>query len=283
MKATYLSQVKWLSVPAFWLLVIGAGLIAIHLNLLWQSGKPNNFGMNLLYWVAICSLLWDKRHSLTLTSSAVSSLAGTLLISLVLIKSTSPFEQHVPPLMSAVGLGLLASGFRGLKQYWRELLLFSVLEVSRQPFAQFIEISELTAKFAAYILWYFGFQVSSQGVNITLPSGSVEVFHGCSGIESIIFALGLALLFLMLFPTRRRNIILAPIAAIFLGFIMNGFRVSLLAVLVNSSNQEAFKYWHQGDGSLLFSTITALIFGLFCWLLLQLDYRLDQHSVDINH
>ncbi|NJM67013.1 MAG: cyanoexosortase A [Acaryochloris sp. RU_4_1] len=274
------SNLRRLNIPAFWLLAIGVGLTVIHLSLLWQTKNPNILGMNLLYWLAICSLLWEKRRSLTLNSSLFSSFTGTVLITLVLLKSTSPFEQHVPPLMSAVGLGMLASGLRGLKQYWRELLLFLVLELSRQPFAQFIEISELTAKFAAYILWYLNFKVSSQGVNITLSRGSVEVFHGCSGMESIIFVLGLALLFLMLFPTRIRNIILIPIVAIFLGFIMNGFRVALLAVLVDLSSKETFKYWHQGDGSLIFSVVTTLIFGVFCWLLLQLDSPLNQDSVD---
>ena len=59
------------------------------------------------------------------------------------------------------------------------------------------------------------------------------------------------------------------VGAIIIGFTINGVRVALMAILVSSYNQEAFKYWHIGNGSLIFSTITVLTFGLYSHFLLR--------------
>jgi exosortase/archaeosortase family protein len=52
---------------------------------------------------------------------------------------------------------------------------------------------------------------------------------------------------------------------VLLGFIVNGIRVALMAILVASSNKSAFTYWHGGDGSLIFAIISMVLFGIFCW------------------
>jgi exosortase/archaeosortase family protein len=59
--------------------------------------------------------------------------------------------------------------------------------------------------------------------------------------------------------------IVVPIIAVLIGFIVNAARVALMAVLVSLSQPEAFKYWHEGNGSVIFSMIAVFIFGLFCW------------------
>jgi exosortase/archaeosortase family protein len=41
-----------------------------------------------------------------------------------------------------------------------------------------------------------------------------------------------------------------------------------MAILVAQQQMAAFDYWHEGDGSLVFSLIAVLLFGLFCWFLL---------------
>jgi exosortase/archaeosortase family protein len=59
--------------------------------------------------------------------------------------------------------------------------------------------------------------------------------------------------------------------AVITAFVVNAARVALLAVLVSLSQLEAFKYWHQGTGSVIFSMIAVLIFGLFCWFAILKD------------
>jgi exosortase/archaeosortase family protein len=65
--------------------------------------------------------------------------------------------------------------------------------------------------------------------------------------------------------------IVVPLVAIISAFVVNAARVALLAVLVSLSQPEAFKYWHEGSGSVIFSMIAVFIFGLFCWFAILKD------------
>lgn len=283
MRANHFPLVKPLNNSKFWLVGIASGLIAIHLNITWKSGQLDFWSVSVLFWVAVCSLVWKKRHTLSLKAGLSSSFLGTLLIAAVLLKSTrfNYSFPYVSPLISAVGLGLLGSGFKGLKQYWQELLILFFLGVPQLTLLGLIDITGFTAKFAAFVLWYLGFEVSRQGVNVNLTTGSVAVYPGCSGLESILYLLRLAALFLVVFPTDSSKKIIVPVVAIFLGFVVNGIRVALMAILVASSNHQAFEYWHQGDGALIFSLISVLIFGLFCLFMLRLDKPEPENSVEL--
>ncbi len=252
-----------------WLLGLAAGLIALHLTLTWKSGNSDLLSTTVLFWVAVSALLWKKRDTLNLESDVFSSFLGASLLTLVLLKSAhlsgNPSFLRISPFLSGLGLGLLASGVKGLKQYWQELSLLCFLSVAEGWLFPF-DISLLTAKFAVFVLWLLGFPASSQGVLVNLPTGFIEVYQGCSGIGLMLQLLGWASILLVIVPTSWKQKILVPVVAALLGFAVNGVRVALLAVLAALSNQEAFEYWHRGDGSLIFSAIAVLIFGLFCHL-----------------
>jgi cyanoexosortase A len=273
MKASHLTSVSQLKYPQFWLLAIGAAYIAIHLTLTWKADNSSLLGMSFLFWAAISSLIWDKRHSLSLESDIFSSFFGLSLIALLLVKTISLTSfggfLYISPAIFAFGLALMASGFKGLKQYKGELLVLFFITVPKLLPSSLTDISPLTAKFAGFVLWYTGFPVTRNGILISLPTGSVEVYSGCSGIELVFQMLGLALLFLLMFPQKgKKKILLALIAAI-LGFVVNGVRVALMAILVAQRQMAAFDYWHEGDGSLIFSLVAVLLFGLLCWFLLE--------------
>ncbi len=281
MKAIQFSLAKPLKNTKFWLLGIAVVLIAIHLNITWKSDNSNLWGISVIFLSTVCYLIWEKRNNFSLESGVISSFLGTLLIALILSKSTSFSENfpYVSPFISAVGLGLIASGFKGLKQYWQELLILFFLGVPKVTLLWLIDISPLTAKFAAFVLWYSGFEVSRQGLNITLPTGTVEVYPGCSGMEAIIHLCGLAVLFLVMVSTDWSKKIIVPGVAILIAFVVNGIRVALMAVLAAPSTQKAFEYWHKGDGSLIFSLISVSIFGLFCLFLLRQNEPSNQDSI----
>jgi cyanoexosortase A len=259
----------------FLLLAISAALIAIHLTLVWQAKDLTLFFNSVLFLMGIYSIIKDKYFTLNLESGIVSSILGTLIIIVVSLRTVSiPLSLNNIwfssfPFLSAFGLAILASGFKGLKQYKKELmvLLFLIAPRIYMLFLQSIDISILTAKFCTFILWYTGFNVVRSGVKISFPevAKGIEVYPGCSGIEQIIQILGIALLFISMFSLQKQQKILAPIAAATLAFIVNGVRVALMGILVARGNDDLFQYWHMGEGSQLFPVISVLLFGCFCW------------------
>lgn len=277
MKATSLAVGKPLQNTQFWLLAIAGGLIAVHLSLTWRvAPDTGRLSISVLGWGAALSMLWEKRHTLILESDVFSSLLGLLLIAFVLLKSlfVTSYDSVVDltPFIAGLGLAMLASGVKGLQQYWQELMIVLALNAPVGLLLDRIDISLVTAKFSTVILSYLGFEVSRQGVNIFLPpTGVVEVYPGCSGLESIVRLLRLAVLFLVMFPTDLAKKILIPVVAVLVAFVINGVRVALMAVLVGYSNQEAFNYWHLGTGSQIFLLIAMLVFGLFCYFINQKD------------
>lgn len=290
MKAIQFDSFPSLKSSKFWLLGIAAGLSAIHLTITWKSDNSDLWGLSVLFLAAVCSLMWKKRDTLNLGAGGISSVIGTLIIALVLLKSTYPTGKfphlvdkfsYVSPLISGVGLGLIASGFKGLKQYKQELIILFFLGVPQAVIPSLIDISILTAQFSNAVLWYLGFEVARQGVNVILPTGSVEVYSGCSGMVAILYLWGLAALFLVMFPTDWSKKILVPVVATLLAFVVNGGRVALMAVLAASSNKQAFDYWHTGSGSQIFAMSSVLIFGLFCFLLLRLNEAENEDSVEL--
>ncbi|MCU0527262.1 MAG: cyanoexosortase A [Elainella sp. Prado103] len=260
----------------FLLLVLATGLIAIHLTLVSRANDGNLMGTSLLYWVAVGSLVWSKRQALGLKSDRMSMGVGALLIGFLLLKSAflvgyDPFLR-VFPVLAAIGLWLVTSGFRGFQHHWQEIVILGFLAPPPAALSEIIDTSPLTAQFSALVLWYLGFDVVRQGMNLILPNGGVEVYSGCSGVENMFHLLGLSVLFLILFPLSRVQQFLVPLVGILIAFCINGFRVALMAVLSTSADKTAFEYWHKGDGSLLFSMLSVLVFGLYClWLLQQTD------------
>ncbi|MCX7592304.1 MAG: cyanoexosortase A [Fischerella sp.] len=289
MKATRLLEIKLLKNIDFWLLAIGAGLTAIILTLTWKSGDVAHAGMTVVFLLAVISLLEDKRHHLILESGIFSSTVGGLLIGILLWQSANFHDINSPevflrvsPLISALGLGLLASGFKGLKQYSQELTILFFLGIPKLALSSLFDISPLTAKFSAFLLWYCGVDVSLQGVFLNLPTGSVKVYEGCSGIESVCYLLGIAVICLLMFPTKRKQRILVIVIAAALGFIINGIRVALLAIMVLKLNRTAFIYWHEGDGSLIFGIIEVLAFILFYFLLYRQQEEKNQDYTKVE-
>lgn len=263
--------VKYLQKPTYWLLALGVALSTLHLTILDRSGEHNLMSLSILFWLAIGSLLWDKRYSLKLESDTVSTLVGFSLIMLILFRGLAPSGYHlrISPFVSAVGLALMASGVKRLHHYWKELFILSllVLYTPVTNFLQAIDLPLLTAKVSTFMLWIAGFQAYREGVFINLPTGKVEVYGACSGIESIFLMLSIGILFFLLIPIGHLQKAICLVLAVFLGFVVNCVRVAIMALLVASRNMEAFDYWHGKDGSLIFSVISVAIFGLFCWFM----------------
>jgi cyanoexosortase A len=277
MKALPFAPGKLLQNSKFYLFGIAVGLSVLHLVLTWRlSSDIDLLIVGAIFWGAILWLLWRKQDKINLESDIFSSFFGILLIVLVLVKSISLFWVEssflrIIPIIATLGIGLLASGIKGLKQYWRELIIVLLLSLPESSFLQVIEdifnATTLTANFAVLLLWYLGFEVSRQGADIILPNGSVSVAPFCTGVSNALLLLKLSVLFILMFPTDWLKKILVLIGSVVIAFVTSGIRVALMAVVV--SNQEAFRYWHGPPGNQIFATLSILIYGLFCRFLLR--------------
>lgn len=266
---------KLLQKPKLWILGIAVSLIVLHLSLVGKTAPTFFLGTSILFWLAVGCRLWEKRRSLSLESRAISKFLGITLIILVIFKSLSlsgydPFLRLFP-LISALGLGVLASGIKGLKQYWQELILLLVLaippELIAKPINQLIGVTTLTAQFSTFVLWHIGYEVSSQGEFMIQPTGSIWISPECAGLVTLVWLLQLSALVLAMFPLEWSQKILLPTVAVLTGFVVNGVRIAHLAILA-ASNQEAFNYWHS-EKAQIFSLLDVVILGLFCFWMLE--------------
>lgn len=253
-------------------------LVALHLALLWQQDDVSLFALSILFWWAVHTLLESRspEKTLVIAPKAIANFLGLMLLTLILVRvSVRPNNNvlAVYPLGVGCGLALLAAGWRGLRVYLPELTILFFLGVPKVVLWPLIDISKLTASFATYFLWRGGLPVQQFGTEIAIADvGRVDVNMGCSGLEGIFYLVGLGVLFLITFPLERKfqgGWVLA--IAVVLGFLINVGRVMVMALL--SGDFEALDYWHVGDGSLLFSLLSVILFGGVYWWFLQWDQR----------
>jgi cyanoexosortase A len=279
-----LTSLKFLKNEPFWLLSIGAALEAICITLVWRAHDVGHLGMTLLFLFATGSLLWDKRHKLTFESGVFPSTVGMVLIGWVLWQSATLNVEHTLRLLSftsAVGVGLLASGFKGLKQYWEELVILFFLGVPSVIAERLFDLSPLTAKFSGLLLWYAGFDVAVKETSVYLPTGSIKVIYSCSGIDTILYILGISVIAMIMFPVAKSKRIFVPIIAVTLGFVVNGIRIAMLAVFAGS-NQAAFDDWHGGKASYTYAMIGILIFGAVYMFMLWQEEQQAKNKTTAN-
>lgn len=269
----------------YWLVGLAASLMIFHLALTDQTGDMKSLSISFIFWGAIASMVWDKKESLYLRSTLFSSVLGTTILGLAFFKtlqisSGGVFVQALP-LLFALSLALIASGWQHLGQYHKELLAFAILAL---PGERFLSggLTAILGSLTGKTLTMFTSQAATIGLSlvgmnpvltddvyINLSRSIVRVHEGCSGAGIIDFLLRLSFLFLIIFTTSRSAKWLCPIIAIVLGFLINAVRVSLMAYLINNFNTATFDYWHVGGGSQIFGAIGVILFGVICYRFIQ--------------
>lgn len=260
------STQKYVQRIQFWIWVSLFGFITIHLYLLQvHVTTADLWNASLLYWLATIYLIYTQSSLLSKTADTLSIVIGSGLLTWILYKSihvfTFDFFLRIYPFLSILGLALITAGIKNLSRYIKQFILVSFLIIPWE-LLHFLNLSLVTAKFSTGILTLLGFPAQREGVWISLPNGSIEVYEGCSGIRLIVQLIGITILLLVLVPSRKLLRIFLPIIAVLLGFGVNGLRVSLLAILAVIPDPEALDYWHHGDGSLIFSGLTVLCLGI---------------------
>ncbi len=260
----------------FWLLATWVSLIAINITLVARlADSVDEPAIQILTWAVAILLVVRDRANLKFETTPSAIAVGVLLIIWVLIKSLLTRRVYdvlfiLTPVMATIGIALIASGWGGLRQYWQAILLSATLGIPVtflfSASEKVVPVNVFTAQFAHSVLWYGGVQkLAQQGVTIFSQYGAVEVARGCAGLPPILMLLRITLMFVLVFPVSHfHKWILFP-AAMAIAFIVNSVRVALLVII--SSQAEAFKYWHAGDGSQIFSVVAVSILLALCnWL-----------------
>lgn len=266
---------QFLKHPQYGLLALLAALLGGYLTLVWRIGDLPHFAMSVLFLLAAATLTWENHPKFQYRQEWAGSLTGIGLIGWMLWQSLDLTHEHLPqisllPFGSALAVALIASGFQGLLQYRRELAIMGFLGIP-SLLLNLCDPSLLTAQFATTLLQQHGFNVVRQGARLILPVGTTEVLQDSSGMESMTYLLGIAVICLTLYPIAHFKKIVALLAAVLTGFIVNGARVALLALLAAPSDQPAFLYWYEGEGSLVFSIASIVLFAGFYWALHQIE------------
>jgi cyanoexosortase A len=169
------------------------------------------------------------------------------------------------PFLAGLGLALLASPLRGIRRFAPSLFILALLPLMRAlqfPYPTLLTYS--TAWFAQLTLLLSGLPVKVHGAVVSLPGGGVLVAAGCSGLSAMLQLFTISLIFAIAFPMRHRwqNLLMA-LCAIGLAFLVNAFRVALLALIISSKysgKQFWFELFHLGWFSLIFPAISAYLF-----------------------
>ncbi|WP_299487915.1 cyanoexosortase A [Acaryochloris sp. IP29b_bin.137] len=257
---------------------LGVSLAVLNLSLAWiHTRNADLVAIMALCWIIPAYSLWTRRQSLAIRHEPYSTVAGCLFLAWALYKGWvmvdyDPFLR-IQPFLFCLGLGLIAFSAKYLQAYGKELGVMLVLALPEGIWAQWtdqlINISDVAAQSTTALLWYTGFEVKRQGVFVLLPAGGIEVYRGCSGLKAMLELFRLALIFLVMVPTTLLEKLLVPVVAISLAYGVNVIRLGVMTVLAASDYQDAFHYWHEGEGSNVFPVIAMLLFAGFCMFLLH--------------
>ena len=181
----------------------------------------------------------------------------------------SDFLSSLLPLLAGIALALLAAPASKLRPFLKSLCVLALLPVvsAVSTLTPLGPLSVATAWLAKQMLSICGYTAVQLGTLVKLQGGGVIVSGACAGLGILLQLLLVAVIFAMAFPMRHRwqNGLLIVVAPL-LGIVVNGMRITLLALFVTSSlpnRQWWFEFFHDHWGSLLFS---GLGMQLFVWL-----------------
>jgi cyanosortase A-associated protein len=170
--------------------------------------------------------------------------------------------------MSVIGYIILISDFKGLKKVKNELLFlvlasilitfFSKIFIAIQDSSKHNFLTDTSAKFASFFLWYLGFNPMNQGSLIEVNGGIVDVNFGCTGWSLFMVLMQLSCCVLFVFRSSLKNPFFLFIISFFISFILSIIRIIIMALVVK--DKVVFYYWHHGQGSTLFTSASMILF-----------------------
>jgi cyanoexosortase A len=221
----------------------------------------------------------DQFEDLNPRPAAWGLILGTLLLIWVLTRSA--VIVHWDGLLFALApigglaLGLMAEKPGRLGRFRDPLLCLMLLP----GFALLMRVlpeaplSLLTARLSGIWLSILGLDVVVNSRSVLLPGGGVQVLGPCNGLDLMAQILCVGVIFLLAFPIRSwGSRCLMFVAAPLIGLICNTVRIALLAIFAGNGHSKGswwFDFFHKSTGSLVFSGVAVLIFGMLYMRLLE--------------
>jgi exosortase/archaeosortase family protein len=247
--ALYLLQLslltQWPDVALNMVLVMGGAVLVLNSPPAGWQPRPGRIGR----WVGVALLV-------------VMLWFGQRLMS-------SDFLSSLLPLLAGIALALLAAPASKLRPFLKSFCVLALLPVvsAVSTLTPLGPLSVATAWLTKQMLSFCGYTAVQLGTLLKLQGGGVNVGGACAGLGMLLQLLLVAVIFAMAFPMRHRwqnglMIVMAPL----LGIVVNGMRITLLALFVTSSLPNRmwwFEFFHEHWGSLLFSGVGM---QLFVWL-----------------
>ena len=236
---------KWPDVALNMVLVMGGAVLVLNSPPAGWQPRPGRIGR----WVGVALLV-------------VMLWFGQRLMS-------SDFISSLLPLLAGIALALLAAPASKLRPFLKSFCVLALLPVvsAVSTLTPLGPLSVATAWLAKQMLSICGYTAVQLGTLVKLQGGGVNVGGACAGLGMLLQLLLVAVIFAMAFPMRHRwqNGLLIVVAPL-LGMVVNGMRITLLALFVTSSVPNRmwwFEFFHEHWGSLLFSGVGM---QLFVWL-----------------
>jgi exosortase/archaeosortase family protein len=255
-----------------WSLLVG--LVALHLLLISMLAQPPDVVLNLVLVMGGALLVlhvppagWQPRPGRIGRWVGVALLVAMLWFGQRLMNSV--FVSSLLPLLAGMALALLAAPASKLRPFLPSLSMLALLPVVRalDSLTPLGPLSVATAWLTQQMLTLSGYAAEQFGTLVKLQGGGVDVSGPCAGLSILLQLLLVAVIFALAFPMRHRwQNGLMLLGAPLIGMVVNGMRITLLALLITSSlpnRQWWFTFFHDHWGALIFS---GLGMQLFVWL-----------------
>lgn len=219
-----------------------------------------------LAWACAASL-WEFKGDRWASRWWIAPAAALIAASLIELAPAHYQTAHrIAPLAAGIGLALLR-GPREIRRQARALsmLLCPLLLPAPRLARELIDLCPPTAVATGLALKAAGIPVARTGIELRLPSSTMLVFQGCSGLDQIVALLFVALFAIFLFDTGRAAKVWLLASAALVGFACNAVRIAALAVLADRGQMQRFAAWHDGALSPL-CTVGAVALALAIWL-----------------
>jgi exosortase/archaeosortase family protein len=218
---------------------------------------------------AIC--MEDQLEDFKVRPSGASLVAGLTLLAWATLRSVIVLHldgmAYVLPVIQGLGLALMARPVRQLLRFREPLIVLSLFPLQFLAFKLLPEywLSVATGKLGKIILLLFGVESTSVGRIFSTGGSAVSIEPSCSGAGLIVSTTMIAIVFVMAYPIRSTSskakfLMIAPL----IGYLVNAFRIILLALIVGSSlpnKQQLFDFMHEEWGGLVVSGIASIILG----------------------
>jgi exosortase/archaeosortase family protein len=176
-----------------------------------------------------------------------------------------------------IGIALSSWGYKFFRQHWCPVLL--ILSTAYPPLIlsvlgrlwTIVTPPLILEKFMAWAgsiyLKLAGLPVVLDGTKLQLPSGGVDVQHGCNGFEMIVTIIAVTFLVGVAFELKRSKTLQLAFLGAVLAMILNAGRIALMAIAVAYWGEDAFEFWHGFWGGQIFASV---LFTLYYYLVMGL-------------